>query len=222
MQGLARLQAAAVEHVAPHGEEGLGQRGRLDVAQALGHRQALAHRRHAQLGITATGHQRADAVADLEAGRRHRLGIAGHDLAGHFQAGNVGRARRHRVVAGALQHVGPVHAAGLDADQHLAGTRGGLGARAQRATPRRAVGGDFDGFHGVAYAVPSFDAVGASKRVAKGQAAAGPPAVPQRLAHVKISSPRSPRIGLRLFTAAVGRALALPWPDGPARPSSTA
>ena len=48
-QGLARLQAAAVEHVAPHGEEGLRQRGRLDVAQALGHRQALAHRRHAQL-----------------------------------------------------------------------------------------------------------------------------------------------------------------------------
>jgi hypothetical protein len=106
MKAFAGLQAAAVEHVAPDREEGFRQRGRLDVAQALGHRQALADRRDAQFGIAATGHQRADAVADLEAGSRHRLGVAARDGARHFQAGNVGRARRHRVVAGALQHVG--------------------------------------------------------------------------------------------------------------------
>jgi hypothetical protein len=50
------------------------------------------------------------------------------DGARHFQAGDVGRARRHRVVAGALQHVGPVDAAGGDADQQFAGARDRVGA----------------------------------------------------------------------------------------------
>lgn len=59
-QGLTRLQTAAVEHVAPDGEEGLGQRSRFDVAEALGHGQALRHRRDAVFGVAATGHQRAD------------------------------------------------------------------------------------------------------------------------------------------------------------------
>ena len=61
-QGLAGLQASAIEHVAPDGKEGLGQRRGLDVRQAIGHRQALANRCHAQLAVAAAGHQGADAV----------------------------------------------------------------------------------------------------------------------------------------------------------------
>jgi hypothetical protein len=40
-QGFTRLQVGTLKHIAPDREEGLGQRSRLDVAEALRHRQAL-------------------------------------------------------------------------------------------------------------------------------------------------------------------------------------
>ena len=139
-QRLARLQAAAVEHVDPDGEEGLRQAGRLDVAQALGHRQALADRRDAQLGIAAAGDQRADAVADLEARRAPCASASPATIvAGDFEPGQVRGARRHRVEALALQHVGAVDARRGDADQHFARRpAAGLGPLASGAAPRAA------------------------------------------------------------------------------------
>ena len=56
-----RSRCAAVEHVRPDGEEGLGQARRLDVAQLGRARQALADRRDAELGVAAAGDQRTDA-----------------------------------------------------------------------------------------------------------------------------------------------------------------
>ena len=119
-QGLAGGELGAVEDVAPDGEEGLGQRSRLDVGQAQRSRQALTHRRHAVLRVAAASDQRADAVAHPKARGGQRLGIASDDLARDFQAGNVRRARGHRVVAGALKHIGAVDAAGRHADQQFA------------------------------------------------------------------------------------------------------
>ena len=146
-QRLAGLQAGAVEDVAPHREESLRQRRRFDIAHALGNRQALAHRRHAQLRVAATGHQRADAVALLEPGRGHGRAVALDDLAGHFQARDIRGAGRHRVVAGALQHVRAVDAAGGDTDQEFTRARDGRRPFAQTQDVGLAKGADFDGFH---------------------------------------------------------------------------
>jgi hypothetical protein len=53
--------------------------------------------------------------------------LAADDLAGHFQARQVGGARRHRVVALALEHVGTVDAGGMDLDQDFARFQTGMG-----------------------------------------------------------------------------------------------
>lgn len=117
-------QLAAVEHVGPHREIVLGQRRRLDVGQPRRHRQHLAKRRRAKLGVAAALHQRTDPIARAQAipvvGVRE---IAADDFAGHFQARDIGSARRHRIVAGPLEHIGPVHPGSAHADQHLAGLR---------------------------------------------------------------------------------------------------
>jgi hypothetical protein len=63
-QAFSFLEASAVEDVAPHREESLGQGRRLDGAEPVRHRQALGGRSGAKLGIAAPGHQRADLVAD--------------------------------------------------------------------------------------------------------------------------------------------------------------
>ena len=58
------------------------------------------------------------------------------DAARDLEPGNVGGARRRRIFALALQHVGPVDAGGLDRDQHLA--RAGMRHRPCR---RRSISG---------------------------------------------------------------------------------
>lgn len=89
----------------------------------MGHRQALRHRRNTQLGITTTGHERTDAVAHLDTSLFHGSGVTALHYTSHFQARNIRSTGRHGVVAGTLQHVGPVDTTGRNADQQLTGTR---------------------------------------------------------------------------------------------------
>jgi phage baseplate assembly protein gpV len=115
-------------------------------AQAGGNRQALLQRRGAVFGVAAALHQRAHQVAPLE---RAAGQVAVDDFARHFQARQVGRAGRHRIVAEALQHVGTVDAGGVHLDQHFAGLEHGQRPLAQLQDIGRARLGDFDGAHGV-------------------------------------------------------------------------
>ena len=101
-QDLPGLQARTVKNIAPHGEEGLGQRGRLDVAQALRHWQALRHRGYAILRIAAARHKRAHAITTPQARLRQGIVIAFVNDAGHFQSRHVRGTRRWRVMALAL------------------------------------------------------------------------------------------------------------------------
>jgi hypothetical protein len=68
----------------------------------------------AELGIAAADDQGGDAVARLPAAH---AGAAGGDFAGHFEAGNIGRALGRRIEPEALHHVGAVHAGGCDLHQ---------------------------------------------------------------------------------------------------------
>ncbi len=140
-------ELGAVEHIRPNGIKGFRQRGRFDHGQALRHRQALRQRRRAILGIAAALHQRADHVALGEAAACQ---VAVDDLARHFQARQVGGARRHRIISLALEHVGPVDARRMDLDQHLAGFQYRRGPLAQLQDLGFARLGDFDCAHGTA------------------------------------------------------------------------
>jgi hypothetical protein len=84
----------------------------------------LLYGRNNILGIAAALHQSADLVANIEGGV---VEIAVDDFAGHFQAGNVGSARRRGVIAHALEHVRAVDAGGVHLDQHFAGLKTGTG-----------------------------------------------------------------------------------------------
>jgi hypothetical protein len=119
--GSPRLQARAVKHIAPDGEKRLGQRGGLDIREVGRHRQALAHRRHAQLRVPAAGHQGAHAVAHAS-GRPPPWHAASPDsmTPATSRPGMSDAPWRHRIVARALQHVRTVHRTGRHADQHLA------------------------------------------------------------------------------------------------------
>ena len=86
------------------------------MRQRLGHRQAGARRRDAIFGIAAARDQRADLLADQPARPLARR----HDLAGDLEPRNVASARRRRIKAAALQHVGPVDPGRGHPDQHLA------------------------------------------------------------------------------------------------------
>ena len=109
----------------------------------------MGHRRHTVLCVAPTGHQRAHEAADGKAGCGHGGLVAADDLAGHLEARQIGRARRHRVMTHALQHIGPVDPARRHANQQLAraGNRLGTLRHAQHlgGTERR----DFNGFHGL-------------------------------------------------------------------------
>ena len=146
-QGLACLQAGAVEDIAPHGEEGLGQRGRLDVGQASGNRQALRHRGHAIFGIAATSHQRADAIAHSEAGRGQGRRVTRLDDARDLQPRQVRGTGRRCVMPLALQHIGAIDTAGRHADEQLAHPRQRHWALAQTQHLRRTKGRDFYRLH---------------------------------------------------------------------------
>ena len=115
---LARLQLAALEHVGPDGEERLGDARRLDRREALRDRQALLVRNGGACRVAAAREERADRIADRPAA--HVRAERGDD-AGDFETGNVGRARRRRILAEALQQIGAIDARGRDVDQDLAG-----------------------------------------------------------------------------------------------------
>ena len=132
------LQARPVEHVRPDGEEGLGQARRLDVGQASRAPAGIARpaprtapRSRRRRPARRRGHRCSKPAAAIAAASPL------DDRSRHFQARQVGRARRHRVQALALQHVGPVHAGRRDANQHLA-RRPPPGPGARRAAAPRA------------------------------------------------------------------------------------
>ena len=68
-QGLAGLEATALEDVGPDGEEGLGQRGGLGQVEAARDGEALHGGGDAVLGVAAARHEGGDRVADFP-GRR--------------------------------------------------------------------------------------------------------------------------------------------------------
>ena len=149
-KGLARLQTPTVKHIAPHGKKCLGQRSGLDVTQATGHWQTLFYGRHTQLRIAAASHQSAYAVTHSQARLGHGLHIARHHHTGHFKARNVRCTWWHGVIAGALQHVGAVDAAGRHANEQLPcpGHRVRTGARHQHLGGTVAL--NFNHVHGAA------------------------------------------------------------------------
>nr|GEU28380.1 hypothetical protein [Tanacetum cinerariifolium] len=127
-QGFAADQMGAVEHIAPHGKIIFRDRGRFQQAPAFGHGHDLGDRRHAVFRIAAALHQRAHVVADVERGV---IEVAVDDFAGHFQAGQVGRAGRRIVGALALEDVGTVDAGRMHLDQDFAGFNDRHGTLAQ-------------------------------------------------------------------------------------------
>ena len=97
------------------------------AASTIGERRGQGHGRafvrHGVFGIAAAGNQRADPVAGLPA----RDAFAdGFDLAGDFKAQRVGRARRRRIAAGALDKVGTVYPRRVNPDQNLSRSGRGL------------------------------------------------------------------------------------------------
>ena len=89
-QGLARLQAAALEHVGPDGEVGFRDRAGLDHGQAGGTGSALLSWTTRIIRIAAARHEGHDRVArQVARGARAR----GHDLAGDLEPEDV-RTRR--------------------------------------------------------------------------------------------------------------------------------
>ena len=144
-QRLAGLEMAALERVVPDREERLRDRCRLDHREVRRHRQRMALIGGAVLRVAAADHQRHHLVAELPAlhARTER-----RDLAGDFEAGNVGRAFRRRVESLPLHHVRTIDAGGRDLDQDFA-----LAERWDRALLRHqhlrpASGADPDHGHG--------------------------------------------------------------------------
>src|SRR5882762_686583 len=116
-EGLAGLDPGAIEDVAPHREEGFGERGGLDRGHAFRDGQALRSGRGAVLGVAAALNERGHRVADAPS----RDAFAdGFDGARELQARNVGSAWRHRIVAGALHGVGAIDAGADDLDEDFA------------------------------------------------------------------------------------------------------
>ena len=111
-----RFSCAALEHVVPDGEDGLGQSGGFDHGKALRHRKRGCLGRHGEAGIAAAIDQRADVIAKLEP---RRAGPKRRNNAGDFEAEQIGGALGRGIETLALQHVGPVDAGGFDLDQDL-------------------------------------------------------------------------------------------------------
>jgi hypothetical protein len=144
-QRLAGFQSTALERVVPDREDSLRHRRCFDHGEAID-RQRMAFVRESIFGIATTDHQGHDLVADLPT-----LHVRSYacNLAGDFEARNIGRAGRGRIIALALHDVGPVDAGGRDFHQNLAGAR--LGHRAhlrhQHVRPARRLDAD-DGHAG--------------------------------------------------------------------------
>ena len=103
---LAGDEAAALEKVRPHGEERLGDRRRLDHAEAARHGKRVGLVDLAIFGIATAWHQRRHRLADAETGC---LGTGRRHLAGDLEAGYIRGAGRRRILPAPLHHIGPVH-----------------------------------------------------------------------------------------------------------------
>jgi hypothetical protein len=156
-QRLARRQSGAVEDVAPHGEEGLGQRGRLEFREALGDRQTLSGGSDAELGIAAPVHQGTDPIANREAGIAR---ITANDRAGDFEAGQIGSVLWNGVEAEPLQDVRAVHTCRRHANDDLAR----LGRRVRALARDKDLGAsrvdDFNGAHACSFLADGIEDVG--------------------------------------------------------------
>ena len=116
-QGLARLEAAALEHVVPDREEGFRDRGGFRRRQDGRDRQRMSFDRDAVFRIAAADHQGRHLIAGLPT---RRALAAGRDRAGDLEARNIGRALRRRVKSAALHHVRSIDARRRDLDQNFA------------------------------------------------------------------------------------------------------
>ena len=155
-QPFAGLQRRAAKDIVPDREERLRQRCRLRGAKGRGDRQRLWRGHDAIFGVAAAGDQRRDRIADPPAARaaagRDDLGRRDDftdrdDLAGEFEAGNVGDAFGRRIQAPALQHVGAVDPRRRHPHQQLVRARRGHRPRAGDQRLQPAGGGDFDRRH---------------------------------------------------------------------------
>ncbi|MNI36886.1 hypothetical protein D3C73_909530 [compost metagenome] len=145
-QGLARLQAAALEDVGEDGEGGLGQGGGLDEVEAVGNRQGVAGVDQGVFRVAAAAQQGADPVADGPAADAFADRL---DLAGDLQPQHVRSARRRRITALALDDIGTIHPGGAHADADLAGAGRGQGAqRRAQGLGRSLAAVDLDHPHG--------------------------------------------------------------------------
>ena len=138
----ARLQPGGIEQIGPDGEKRLGKGRRIHQVNIVRHHHAGRRRRQRILSIAAAGDQGADP-------RSHRkirdAGAQSRNGAGNFHAQRVRRARRRRITALGLQHIGMVQPGGRNLDQHFPRARLGLRALLQYQTVFRA--GLFDGDH---------------------------------------------------------------------------
>ena len=115
-QPLARQQQRLREERVVRGRVRLHEPARLRPVDAVGHRQRVPRVDDDELGVAAAAEERHHPLAGAD------------DLAGALEPGDVDRrARRRRVVAGALHQVGVVDPGRAHADQQLAVARHGIG-----------------------------------------------------------------------------------------------
>ena len=138
------LQPTTHEDIGPYGKERLAQRRRAIHAHACGHRQRMICLRHGVFRISATGQQRRHRIAHSPAG--HTFAHSRH-MPGRLQPRQGRGIGGRRIIARALQRIGPVHTRIGDTDQDLAGTR--LRHRSRRGLEHLGptVRGDFDNGH---------------------------------------------------------------------------
>ncbi len=113
---LARLQRAALKHVGPDGVERLGQARRLTQPHALGHGQAMGRRCGHIFGISPTGQQCADLIAQVDA--TDALSQRNH-FAGSLKPRQITGRGGRCIHPGPLQGIGTVHAGKGHLHHHL-------------------------------------------------------------------------------------------------------
>ena len=114
--GLAVLEAGVQEQVHVGGDVGFADAGRFREAHALGNPHDVARVSRRELGVAAAAEQREHPLASLETGDAWSDVL---DDPGRFEPEHRRLAGRRRVVALALDDIGPVHRRRRHADQHL-------------------------------------------------------------------------------------------------------
>ena len=130
------------QQIQPCGEKCLGNGGRLGEAHPLWDAHGVRGGYARELGVAAATKKRHHALAGHE--RRAAL----QDLAGDFQAEDLGFTGRRRIAAHPLQQVGPVDSGGADAHEQVAGSRLRIGHVAELQHLGTAGRLDDDGAHG--------------------------------------------------------------------------